>query len=76
MDWKSAGTLGSGRFTFGSEHNTPALEPVKLRTRDAADLSPKLKEINWRGACTVAAHQNGLKTVEEGAALITKTVEA
>ena len=71
-----AGYLEDEGFTvtFGSEHNTPALEPIKLRTRDAADLSGKLKEINYRGACTVAAHQNGLKTLEEGDALITKTV--
>ncbi len=73
-----AGYLEDEGFTvtFGSEHNTPALEPIKLRTRDAADLSDKLKEINYRGACTVAAHQAGLKTIEEGDALITKTVTA
>ena len=60
--------------TFGSEHNTPALEPIKLRTRDAAELSDKLKETNYRGACMVAAHQNGLGTVEEGDMLIQKTI--
>lgn len=27
--------------SFGSEHNTPAMEPVKLHTRDAAELSEK-----------------------------------
>ena len=43
--------------SFGSEHNTPAMEPVKLRTRDADDLSDKLKAINYRGACAIAAHQ-------------------
>ena len=43
--------------SFGSEHNTPAMEPVKLRTRDAAGLSDKLKAINYRGACAIAAHQ-------------------
>lgn len=58
--------------TFGSEHNTPALEPVKLRTRDASDLSDKLKEINYRGACMVAAHQAGLDSVDAGDELITK----
>lgn len=58
--------------SFGSEHNTPALEPIKLRTRDCAELSEKLKEINFRGACAIAAHQNGLKTVEEGAEIIIK----
>lgn len=60
--------------TFGSEHNTPALEPIKLSTSNNADLSDKLKEINYMGACKVAAHQNGLQTVEEGDAIITKTI--
>ncbi len=60
--------------TFGSEHNTPALEQIRLRTRDCDHLSDKLREINYRGACLVAAHQNGLKTAEEGDALITKTI--
>ena len=46
--------------TFGSEHNTPKLEPVRLRTSDCDHLSDKLREINWRGACAVAAHQAGL----------------
>ena len=64
--------------TFGSEHNTPALEPVKLRTRDNADgLSEKLREINYRGACAVAAHQAGLdvKCIEEGHNLIQKAIQ-
>ena len=60
--------------TFGSEHNTPAMEPVRLRTRDCAGLSDKLKEINYRGACIVAAHQNGLETAEEGHEIITKAI--
>jgi len=61
--------------TFGSEHNTPALEPIRLRTRDRAEgLSEKLREINYRGACLVAAHQAGLSSVEEGDALIRKSV--
>lgn len=58
--------------TFGSEHNTPALEPIKLRTRDASGLSDKLKEINYRGACMVAAHQAGLDSVDAGDEIITK----
>ena len=60
--------------TFGSEHNTPALEPIKLRTRDRSGLSDKLRGINYRGACFVAAHQNGLDTFEHGDAIITKTI--
>ena len=57
---------------FGSEHNTPALEPIRLRTRDAEGLSERLREINYRGACRIVAHQNGLRTVEEGDAIIQK----
>ncbi len=71
-----AGYLRDEGFTvtFGSEHNTPILEPIKLRTRDCAELSAKLKEINYNGACVVAAHQSGLKTAEEGDAIITKAI--
>ena len=60
--------------SFGSEHNTPAMEPVKLRTRDAAELSTKLKAINWRGACAIAAHQAGKDSIAAGEDLIMKTV--
>lgn len=63
--------------TFGSEHNTPALEPVKLRTRDnATDLSDKLKQINYKGACAIAAHQAGysVECLEEGDAIIQKAI--
>ena len=60
--------------SFGSEHNTPAMEPVKLHTRDAAELSPKLKAINWRGACAIAAHQAGKDSVAAGEELIMQTV--
>lgn len=60
--------------TFGSEHNTPAMESLRLRTRDAGELSEKLKAVNWRGACAVAAHQAGLDSVAAGEDLICKTV--
>ena len=60
--------------SFGSEHNTPAMEPVKLHTRDAAELSEKLKAINWRGACAIAAHQAGKDSMAAGEDLIMKTV--
>ena len=61
--------------TFGSEHNTPALEPIRLRTRDAEVLSDKLREINYHGACMVAAHQAGLDSADAGDELIRKTVK-
>ncbi len=60
--------------TFGSEHNTPALEPIKLRTRDAAELSEKLRKINYEGACRLAAHQQGLDSIEEGDKIIQKAI--
>ena len=60
--------------SFGSEHNTPAMEPIKLRTRDAADLSDKLKAINFRGTCAIAAHQAGLDSIAAGENLILKKI--
>ncbi len=55
-----AGWLWENGFvvTFGSEHNTPAMEPVLLHTRGGESLTPLLKEINYAGACVVAAHQD------------------
>ncbi len=43
--------------TFGSEHNTPAMEPITLSTADDKGLSPLLKKINYEGACITVAHQ-------------------
>lgn len=61
--------------TFGSEHNTPAMEPIRLRTRDNAEgLSEKLREINYRGACRVAAHQSGSDSMLLGEELIQKRI--
>ena len=60
--------------TFGSEHNTPAMEPVKLRTRDAEALSERLRGINYRGACAVAAHQAGLEGIDAGDEIIRKSI--
>ena len=60
--------------SFGSEHNTPAMELVRLHTRDAAELSDKLKAINWRGACAIAAHQAGLDSLAAGEELIMKAL--
>lgn len=43
--------------TFGSEHNTPAMEPIELFARNSAPLTEKLMQINFDSACVVAAHQ-------------------
>jgi len=44
--------------TFGSEHNTPAMEPVELFARNSTPLTERLLQINYDGACVVAAHQH------------------
>jgi hypothetical protein len=43
--------------TFGTEHNTPAMEPVELFARNGTPLSEMLLSINYEGACITAAHQ-------------------
>lgn len=47
--------------TFGSEHNTPAMEPITLTSRSKTLLSKKLQQINYQGACIIAAHQHLVK---------------
>ena len=44
--------------TFGSEHNTPAMEPLELFARNSTPLTEKLLQINYEGACVIAAHQH------------------
>ncbi|OFX32449.1 MAG: hypothetical protein A2W90_05555 [Bacteroidetes bacterium GWF2_42_66] len=44
-------------ITFGTEHNTPALEPVKVSCSGGVDLDEELVEIGYEGACIIAAHQ-------------------
>ena len=43
--------------TLGTEHNTPAMEPVELFAGNKTPLSKMLLDINYMGACVVAAHQ-------------------
>ncbi|HLW07061.1 MAG TPA: hypothetical protein VKY45_05810 [Marinilabiliaceae bacterium] len=52
--------------TFGSEHNTPAMEPIELFARGKTPLSPKLMEINLKGASVTAAHQYLVAKGEKG----------
>lgn len=52
--------------TFGSEHNTPAMEPISLYAVKGTELSPVLKEINYKGACIVAAHQELVRQGKQG----------
>ena len=43
--------------TFGTEHNTPQLDPVTVLGGDGKELSPAMKKIGYEGACVIAAHQ-------------------
>ncbi|ASB51019.1 hypothetical protein CDL62_02170 [Alkalitalea saponilacus] len=63
-----AGYLYDSGFvvTFGSEHNSPAMEPIELFARNNTPLSDRLKEINLRGAALVAAHQFLVSKGEQG----------
>ena len=53
-------------ITFGTEHNTPELIPLKVDTRGHIDLDDELKEISYLGACVIAAHQYLRAQGEEG----------
>ncbi len=43
--------------TFGTEHNTPQLDPITVFGGDGKELSPAMKKIGYEGACVIAAHQ-------------------
>lgn len=69
-------------ITFGTEHNTPQLDPLKISCGGGIDLDDELKQINYEGTAVIAAHQylmakgeegylkNGVAKVEEKAAFI------
>ena len=52
--------------TFGTEHNSPDMIPMKVETRGHVDLDEELKELSYKGACVVAAHQYLKSKGEEG----------
>jgi hypothetical protein len=64
---KYAGYLHDNGFivTFGTEHNTPAMEPIKLSAR-GIPLTEKLRQINYNGACVIAAHQERVRAGKPG----------
>jgi hypothetical protein len=65
---KYAGYLHDNGFvvTFGSEHNTPAMEPIELFARGGTPLTGRLKQINCDGACVIAAHQELVRNGKQG----------
>lgn len=52
--------------TFGSEHNSPVMEPIELFARNGVPLTERLKKINYDGACVIAAHQYAVSHQLEG----------
>lgn len=52
--------------TFGSEHNSPTMEPIELFARNGAPLTDKLMKINYEGACVIAAHQHLISEGKQG----------
>ncbi|MDD2559582.1 MAG: hypothetical protein PHE04_02790, partial [Bacteroidales bacterium] len=52
--------------TLGSEHNSPAMEPILLSARHGQPLSERLREINYKSACVLAAHQHLVRQGLEG----------
>ncbi len=44
-------------ITFGTEHNTPQLDPLKVSCRGGVPLDKELMEINYEGTAVIAAHQ-------------------
>jgi len=65
---KYAGYLYDNGFvvTFGTEHNTPAMEPVALFAGGKTPLSERLKQINYDSACVIAAHQERVRNGQPG----------
>jgi len=44
-------------ITFGSEHNTPKLDPMRITCKGGVELDDELKQINYEGTAVIAAHQ-------------------
>lgn len=52
--------------TFGTEHNTPKLDPIKVTCSGGIELDEDLERIGYEGACIIAAHQYLIANGEEG----------
>jgi len=53
-------------ITFGTEHNTPRLDPITVLDGNKKQLSDKMKKISYEGACVIAAHQYFISIGEKG----------
>jgi hypothetical protein len=53
-------------ITFGTEHNTPQLDPIRVSCSGGVDLDADLERIGFEGACIIAAHQYLIAKGESG----------
>ena len=53
-------------ITFGTEHNTPKLDPLKISAGGNIELDNELKQVNYEGAAVIAAHQYLVASGQEG----------
>jgi len=53
-------------ITFGTEHNTPRLDPITVLDGNKKPLSDEMKKISYEGACIIAAHQYLVSKGEKG----------
>lgn len=53
-------------ITFGTEHNTPQLDPILVSCSGGVELDDELEQIGFEGACIIAAHQYLIAKGEEG----------
>jgi len=53
-------------ITFGTEHNTPLLDPIRVSCSGGVDLDEELELIGFEGACIIAAHQYLISKGEQG----------
>ncbi|MGQ8335977.1 PHP domain-containing protein [Sunxiuqinia sp. A32] len=53
-------------ITFGTEHNTPKLDPITVFNGNGDNLSDDMQQIGYEGACVIAAHQSLISAGKEG----------
>jgi len=53
-------------ISFGTEHNTPLLDPIKVSCSGGVELDEELEQIGFEGACIIAAHQYLIAKGEQG----------
>ncbi len=53
-------------ITFGTEHNTPQLVPMKITCRGGVPPDSELLQINYEGTAVIAAHQYLIANGDEG----------